>query len=322
MKHNLKITFILLSMFLVTQFIGLAVLHADPLKIEANIDGEIQEVTNPYLTWIDPPEPETQTEFSLYFGQLLIAFAIAIALVFFLMKFKIKLFFRIWFFTVITIALFLTFLAFEKLMPWMITIETAVIVAALIAIPLAYIKIFKQNFLIHNFTELLVYPGIASVFVPILNLLWIIILLILISIYDMWAVWHSGIMQKMAKYHIDTLKIFPGFFVPHLSKSQKIQIKNMKKSDLKKKKFKVNVAILGGGDVIFPIIAAGVVMKTFSEHVFLGIEGLLPALFVTAGATLGLAYLFFTAEKKKFYPAMPFISAGIFAGMLLAWAIF
>ena len=94
-------------------------------------------------------------------------------------------------------------------------------------------------------------------------------------------------MQKMAKYHIDTLKIFPGFFIPHLSKKQKMQVKNMKKDNVKKKKFKVNVAILGGGDVIFPIIAAGVVMKTW---------GFYPALFVTGGATLGLTYLFFSAS--------------------------
>ena len=75
--------------------------------------------------------------------------------------------------------------------------------------------------IVHNLTELLVYPGIAVIFVslltqwsPIKNLILIIFLLILISIYDMWAVWHSGIMQKMAKYQIDTLEIFSGFFIP------------------------------------------------------------------------------------------------------------
>ena len=87
----------------------------------------------------------------------------------------------------------------------------------------------------------------------------------------------------------------------------------MKKSELKKKKIRVNVAILGGGDIIFPIITAGVVLKTW---------GFFPALFVIAGATLGLGYLFFFSEKRKFYPAMPFITTGIFAGMILSWIIF
>jgi presenilin-like A22 family membrane protease len=81
-----------------------------------------------------------------------------------------------------------------------------------IALPLAFTKIYGRNFLVHNLTELFIYPGIAAVFVPILNIWTIIVLLILISIYDMWAVWHSGIMQKMAKYQINQLKIFSGFY--------------------------------------------------------------------------------------------------------------
>jgi len=29
----------------------------------------------------------------------------------------------------------------------------------------------------------------------------------------------------------------------------------------------------------------------------------------------------FFAEKKKFYPAMPFITAGIFLSILISWAL-
>ena len=181
-----------------------------------------------------------------------------------------------------------------------------------ITLPLAYIKIYKRDFLIHNSTELLIYPGIAAVFVPILNLWTIIALLIIISIYDAWAVWQSGIMQKMAKYQMEKLNVFSGFFVPYVSKNIKMKLKKLKKSQLKNKKIKVNVAILGGGDVIFPIMTAGVVMTTLSIY---------HALFVILGATLGLSYLFFFAEKKKFYPAMPFITAGIFLGLGLSWLI-
>ena len=120
----------------------------------------------------------------------------------------------------------------------------------------------------------------------------------------------------MAKYQINRLKIFSGFFVPYLSKSMKEKVKKLKKtltkSQLIKKKIKVNVAILGGGDVVFPIIAAGVMLKLL---------GFASAFLVVLGATLGLAYLFFLAEKKKFYPAMPFITAGIFAGILASYLI-
>ncbi|MAH03411.1 hypothetical protein CMI39_01345 [Candidatus Pacearchaeota archaeon] len=189
-------------------------------------------------------------------------------------------------------------------------IKYASLIVLIIALPLAYIKIYKREFLIHNLTELFIYPGIAAVFVPLLNIWTIVILLILISIYDIWAVWHSGIMQKMAKYQINKLNIFSGFFVPYVSKKIKLKLKMMKKS--KKKKIRVNIAILGGGDVIFPIITAGVMLKTL---------GFLGALFVIIGATLGLGYLFFFAEKKKFYPAMPYITAGIFAGIILSYIL-
>ncbi len=82
---------------------------------------------------------------------------------------------------------------------------------------------------------------------------------------------------------------------------------------MKKKKVSVHVAILGGGDVVFPIITAGVMLKTL---------GLIPALLVIAGATIGLITLLLLAEKKKFYPAMPFITMGIFIAIILSYLIF
>ena len=254
-----------------------------------------------------PPQAEKEADFYTNFlPSLIISFVIAIALLFLLMKFKSEFILKLWFFIVIAIALGITFLSFIP------DFKYSSLIILAITLPLAFIKIYKRNFIVHNATELFVYPGIAAVFVPILNMWTAVILLILISIYDMWAVWRSGIMQRMAKYQMNKLKIFAGFFVPYASKKVKEQIRNMKKSDLKKKKIKINLAILGGGDIIFPIIAAGVVLKNF---------GLSHALFVTLGATLGLAFLFSKAEKKKFYPAMPFITAGIFLGMILGYLI-
>jgi len=125
----------------------------------------------------------------------------------------------------------------------------------------------------------------------------------------MWAVWRSGIMQKMAKYQVEKLGIFSGFFVPYIDPKLRAKLEKLKKSELRKKKVKVSVAILGGGDVIFPIITAGVMYNAF---------GIVPALFVILGATLGLSYLLFMGDKKKFYPAMPYITTGIFLGMLIA----
>jgi len=322
MKPRFKITIILLAMFVVTQFIGLTVLHADPFHLEQEINGTIQKVSNPALSWIQPPEATTKQESFSMLTNLILAFIVAVSLLFLFTKFKIKFILKAWFFLVVSVALFITFYSFEKISPFTINYNWALAIPIVLALPLAFTKIYKKNFFVHNFTELLIYPGIATIFVPILNIYTIILLLILISAYDMWAVWHSGIMQKMAKYQINKLNIFGGFFVPYTDKKTKQKIKLLKEKynnkkisekNLKSKNIKIRVAMLGGGDIIFPIIAAGVMLKTL---------GLASALFVVAGATLGLATLFVFSEKKKFYPAMPFITAGIFLAMILSWIIF
>ena len=285
-------------MFLLTQFIGLYVVNH-----YLSEDNKL-----PY--GMEPPKITQDKEYFTLFPFIIMAFIIAIFIMFMMSKFNWEIILKLWFFVVVIIALGLSFNVFLS------KLQYASLIAFLIALPLAYIKIYKQNFLLHNLTELLIYPGIASVFVPLLNLYTIIALLILISIYDMWAVWHSGFMQKMAQYQIKKLNVFSGFFVPYASKKVKEKIKNMKmtlsKSQLAKKKIRINVAILGGGDVIFPIITAGVMLKLFTVY---------HSLFVIAGATLGLGYLLVRSEKKKFYPAMPFITAGILLGMIASYFI-
>ena len=165
------------------------------------------------------------------------------------------------------------------------------IISLAVAVLLAFFKVFKSNFYIHNLTEILIYPGIAVIFISILTPLSIIALLVLISFYDMWAVWSSGIMQKMAKFQMNELKIFGGFLVPLVSDKVKTQITKLKlkyknkkiPSSIKNKKFKVKLAILGGGDIIFPIITAGVFMWAYQQQSLFGVGGIIPALFIIGG---------------------------------------
>ena len=316
MKHQIKVTLILLAMFIFTQIVGLTVLSLDPLHIQTEVNGTIETTSNPSLAWIEAPEDAKDCEVnslvdvltcSKYLGSIIFAFIIAVLLLFLLTKFDLSYVLKIWFFTVVVLALTITFISFQPK-----TFKYALLVAIVLAVILAFIKIFKRNILVHNITEVFIYPGIAVVFVSILNLWAIIILLILISIYDAWAVWHSGLMQKMVKYQIKRLKVFSGFLVPYMSKALRAKMKKMKKAELKKKGVKVNIAILGGGDIVFPLITAGVVMSSL---------GLQAAILTLVGATAGLSYLFFFGKKKKFYPAMPFITAGMFVGLALGWLL-
>lgn len=283
-------------MFLVTQFIGLFV-----VSHYSNGQNEL-----PF--GLQPPAVQTQSDYYNFFPSIIVAFVFAILAFFFLTKLRIEFILKAWFLLVVALALSISFLA---IIP---KFQNAILVAMILSFGLAVWKIYGRNFVVHNLTELFIYPGIAAVFVPLLNVITVIALLIIISIYDMWAVWHSGIMQRMARYQINQLKIFSGFFVPYASKKVKQQIANFKKtlskSKLNKKKIKVNIAILGGGDVVFPIITSGVMFNTL---------GFVSAVWVILGATLGLTFLFYISEKKKFYPAMPFITSGILLGIIASY---
>lgn len=305
MKHSAKITFILLGMFFITQLIGLFVIHQ--YAPQQTVDSEGNEITTYNLPYgMDPPEEVTPASTLI---SIVFAIAIAAFLMFFLMKYRVEVLLKVWFFVVVTLAIAITLNAF------IISIPNAALIAFLFAIPLAYVKIFKRGMYSHNLTELIIYPGIASIFVPLLNIWSIVLLLILISLYDMYAVWHSGFMQKMAQYQIEKLKVFTGFFVPYSGKksNEKITVKPKTKASKKKQEStKVSVAILGGGDVVFPLILAGVVFNTW---------GLLSALIIAVGATAALGGLFWLSEKGKFYPAMPFITFGCFIALGIAYLL-
>ena len=324
MKHNLKIVIIILAMFLITQIVGLYVVnYYSPVHIVNNVQ---ENVINPNQLpfGLEPPPENNQINIWQTLLYIIPAFVIAILIFFLLTRFKAEFMLKAWFFVVVIIALSTSLISFMRSQTLVF-----IIIALAIAIPLAFFKIYKHNFLIHNFTELLIYPGIGAIFVALLcssdnpnrGIYAIIVLLILISIYDIWAVWHSGVMQKMAKYQINKLKIFGGFFIPYISKQLRMKLQKMKKSGKKNSKIKVNVALLGGGDVVFPLITAGVVLRKFGFIEFLGLQLPIASLLIILGAMLGLSYLLFFSHKKKFYPAMPFISAGIFLALGLCYLL-
>ncbi len=311
MKHTLKITLILIAMFFIAQTIGIFVANAYTPETISTINQTTGEQVN--ITAYDIPyglEPPQGIEPVNVLWQILIAIVIVVVLMLILMRIRAEIFLRIWFLVVVTLGLALA------LNGLFIKIPNSALLAIIIAIPLAIIKIFQRNLVVHNLTELLIYPGIAIVFIPLLNIWTVVLLLILISIYDIYAVWHAGFMQKMAKYQIEKLRIFSGFFVPYADKKTRAKIKIMKQSNSKSKKDQkigVHLAILGGGDVVFPIILAGVVLYTFGS--------LLSAFIIAIGATIALGLLFYYSEKGKFYPAMPFITTGCLIALGIVYLI-
>ncbi|MCL6500610.1 MAG: hypothetical protein K6T16_01085 [Candidatus Pacearchaeota archaeon] len=339
MKHSLKITITLLLMFLLAQFIGLSVMTSYYNYFGRGAEERIKtsELVQPEVSVVRetvPPQIELKKPVDILRIVMVIVISILIAtfLFFLLSRVKITVLLRAWFAFVVFVCLSLAFALL--LYPYMSTSTFSVLgkkmaLAEVIAVPLAavftFLKIFKRDILAHNFTELFIYPGLAVIFLPLLNVIAAAILLIAISIYDMIAVWKTKYMIKLAKFQINHLKIFTGFFLPYVAPKDRVRIEKMRalakreaekakrtgkkpRKKEKKVKIKVQIAALGGGDVAFPLIFVGTILFQF---------GLAAATVTILSTALALLLLLTFGEKGKFYPAMPFLSAGCFLGLIL-----
>ncbi len=299
MKHSLKITLILLAVFFISQVIGLVV--TNQYIVKRTVNETTGKVNIEYKTLpLDMERPQVEESQSYIF--IVLAVIIGTLIVLALIRFRGYKVWKAWFFISVAICLSVAFAAF---VPNIAAITLAIIVAAW--------KTYKPNYIIHNLSEVFIYGGLAAIFVPIMNLLSATILLILISIYDMYAVWKSKHMVKMATFQAQS-KVFAGLSIPYkIPKKKKKEEKEKKGQKVKKKKTKMTeTAILGGGDIGFPLLFTGVVMK---------MAGFANALIITISVTIALFLLLFFAEKKKFYPAMPFVSAGCFIGYGIVWLL-
>ncbi len=289
MKHNLKITLFLVVLFFAAQLVGLE-------AVRQSIDIlEFQETGNVTYTALagNITRPEIEPAYSAIW--IIAAIIVGTLLVLLLIRFKQQNIWKTWFFLSVLVTLTFAFDAF---------LDNGY-AALILAAGLALWKVYRPGIIIHNFTELFIYGGLAVIFVPVMNIWAGIILLLLISAYDMYAVWKSKHMIKMAKFQAKS-QIFAGLFIPYK------KVKKPRKGQKAVKK-RVRTAVLGGGDIGFPLIFTGTVLtELVARYGFL--TGFLMSLIITVCATAALFLLFAKAKKDKFYPAMPFITIGCFAG--------
>ncbi len=293
MKHNLSVTLILLLTFLLAQFIGLFILYQyiDPAKSIETGKTSFKE-----LPIGERPPVEEKTSYVWVIISILIGTGVLLLLI----KYNLDWIWKFWFLLALTISLTVAFGAFVQ---WQMALALALI--------LGVWKIWKPNFWIQNMTELFVYGGLAAIFVPIFNLWSMIILLIFIAGYDAYAVWKSKHMVTLAQSQMKS-KVFSGLLIPYAAGKMERSTQKMVKTSMSEKKLgssvpvKVRTAILGGGDIGFPLLFAGVILKEM---------GLWQSLIIPFFALGGLAFLLWYGDEKKFYPAMPFIGAGCFVGL-------
>jgi len=260
MKHNIKVLLILVLLFLGAQYIGIYINHVYQTKeLPLNIQ-----------------RPEIRgTAASLSILPIIIFMTILILL---LARFKLRKIWKAWFFLAVWFALVISLAAF-------VDVKLAMVLALLGAV----FKVIEVDIYVHNLTELFIYGGLVAIFAPIFTPFSALVLLFLISVYDMVAVWSTKHMIKLAKFQT-SLKVFAGLLVPYGKKK---------------------AAILGGGDIGFPLLFTVVIYKS------LGLSALIIPLFVA----LALFLLLVKGKKDRYYPAMPYLSAGCIAGYFIAYLI-
>lgn len=297
MKHRPTIIILLVVFFTFSQLIGLALLAVDATPALSEDNATI--VVN-FSETAAGPRPELSGAGTIIY--LIVGISVATLLLLGLIKLKFggKLW-KIWYFLAVLLALTI---AFGVLLP--------AALAFFLALLLAGLKIWKYNFYTHNLTELFMYAGLAILLVPLFSVGWAMLLLFLISLYDAYAVWKSKHMIKLAKFTTEQ-HLFAGLAITYKEEKKKsLKISTTKKGASQRSL--VKQAILGGGDIIFPLFFAGAVLISllttgFSKFVAFGLS-----LLVVGGATLSLTLLFLKGKKDTFYPAMPFLTAGCLAG--------
>ncbi len=297
MKHALKITLILLFLFFISQVVGLLVTNAYIDHKASKETGKTVFLRLPY----DMERPPVEQKSSFIF--IITAVIIGTLLVLLLIKFKKTFLWKIWFFLAVVLCLSVSLAAFMNSY-----------LALALGLVFAGLKIFRPNVIVHNLTEVFVYGGLAAIFVPIINVFAAFVLLVLISIYDFIAVFKIKHMVTMAKFQTKA-KVFAGLFIPYRREKEGVKIKRGIKAEKA-----IKTAILGGGDIGFPLLFAGVAMKGLMLENSI-MAGFLKTLIIPLFAIVALFWLFAKGKKDTFYPAMPFLSAGCFVGYFFIWLI-
>jgi len=310
MKHSLQVTIFIVALFFIAQLVGL-------LTMNKHILVEVDEATGVVLiahpdTVLGPAPVVENKSSSFVMIMLIVLLGTAVLLV--LVKYKVYSVWKYWFLLAVwaTIAVFLG-----------VYIQNGWIAAAL-ALALALLKVFKKGIWVHNLTEIFIYSGIVIILLPLFNMFSVLALLVIISIYDVIAVWKTKHMVSLANFQTKA-NLFAGLALPYHkpasagtkaihahSSSHAAHHKSVNESGEKKH------AVLGGGDIAFPLLFSGAVMESligfagYGKAAALGLTGI-----VTVCVTASLFLLLYKAKEDKFYPAMPFLSLGCIIGYLI-----
>ncbi len=157
------------------------------------------------------------------------------------------------------------------------------ILSLLFASAIIILRHALKNKWMHNLGELIAYFGIVQMFTPMFSPITVVLLLLLLSIYDLISVFVTKHMIKLVKGSMQT------GYVPAVI-------------------FAKTPSMLGGGDFIFP----GIYISTMWAYGYN-----LIAFASAIASVIGLLFLLLIGKKKKAYPALPPITIAMYVSTLL-----
>lgn len=315
MKHKISVTLLILLIFFVAQTFGILTFAYDA-KVFVS-EGSVT-ITHPDTAIGERPS-QTNLSLIIWIG---LGVAIGTISVLLLAKFKQTKLWALWYTLAIFICIATTIGVF---------INNKIIVFAISAV-LSGIKVWKTRGILANAIEILVYSAIAIIVSPLLNVFWAIVLLLVISVYDFVAVRLSKHMVTLAEFQKGT-KLFAGIQIGYQldesnSKNKNIKEEKESKSEESKSRLKAikqsreekdsKTAILGGGDIAFPLILNATYFHYVLSITAVKSISVLMCLIVVLFQTLALFLLFWISKKGRYYPAMPYLTSGSIIGLLIS----
>lgn len=204
---------------------------------------------------------------------------------------------------------------FALMFAWGVFVITALILPAAVAYPVAIIAgiawLFWARVWLHDLLLLIALAGAGSVFGFLFSPWTFMIFMLIIAVYDVLAVRFGFMVWMVDKLSESTT--LPAFIFPKQIRDWKLSLQDVRLGEMKKdESAEREYAVLGGGDIGFPLMLA--VSVYFATN-------LASAVFVGVFALVGLMSAFLVQLlwlKGKPMPALPPIAALSLIGFIIA----
>jgi len=242
------------------------------------------------------PGQENNPLLAIYYFLIIIVFTVVMLL---LLRHRKERFLKGFYFVAIGFILFLIFsVIFSYIIPGTFAYYVPLILALLIGITVPYYMYKKQNWMVINLVGIIVSGGSAAVLGTNIGIVPLVIFLIILIFYDLYAVKFSKHMITLAegtvKSGVPALFIFP--------ESDKVNINELKRDGERDAMF------MGFGDAAIPSMLIVAVMYNYD---------LTATLLTVLGTFAGLIILIAFLRYGKSLPGLPFLNSGALLGLLL-----